>query len=202
MDEQNQEKEMLANSITKALAYTENGGKPNIENPSAGQSGEMKSIFQFEPKTWHAYSKEVTGQDDLPMTADSETYVVNQKVKQWIDEGKTASNIASLWNAGNPNAYKGNKGINSYGVAYDTPAYAKKVVKYSKEFYQESTNKSTNTTQSPTQNTTQSSPINDIMSMVNSAKSNQQTSQPSTNPPQQNSQGLIQGLLKQQGQKS
>ena len=46
------DKDKLANAIVKAIAYQENGGKPNIDNPSKGKSGEMKSIFQFEPATW------------------------------------------------------------------------------------------------------------------------------------------------------
>jgi hypothetical protein len=69
---------------------------------------------------------------------DNETYVVKQKVLKWIDEGKTTSQIASMWNAGegNENAYQENwRGTNSHGVSYDTPTYAKNVVNYAKEFY-------------------------------------------------------------------
>ena len=137
------EKDLLADSITKALAYTENGGKLDISNPVAGKTGEMKSIFQFLPATWKSYSNEVYGKD-VPMDADSETYVVKSKVRKWIDEGKTAGQIASMWNAGEgrPNAYKENwvgyhTNPDGSKVKYDTPAYAKKVIDYSKKFYEE-----------------------------------------------------------------
>jgi hypothetical protein len=138
------DKEQLANAITKGLAYQENGGKLNLNKTSAGQSGEMKSIFQFTPATWKGYSKEVFGHE-MPLNNDNETYVVKHKVKKWIDEGKTTSQIASMWNAGegHPDAYKEDwRGTNSHGVNYDTPTYAKNVVKYAKKFYEESNQKS------------------------------------------------------------
>ncbi len=134
------EKDRLANAITKGLAYQENGGKLDLNNTSSGKSGEMKSIFQFTPDTWKMYSKEVYGHD-VPLNNDTETYAVKQKVRKWIDEGKNTSQIASMWNAGEskPDAYKQNwKGINKYGVSYDTPKYASGVLKYAKQFYQES----------------------------------------------------------------
>lgn len=123
---------------TKALALTENGGK--IGEPKAGKTGEMKSIFQYTPNTWKAYSKEITGKE-LPLTKENEVLVTHQKVQKWVDEGKTGEQIASMWNAGpgKPNAYKENwKGVNKkYGVAYDTPAYAKKFMAYATKVEQE-----------------------------------------------------------------
>lgn len=131
------EKDLLADSIVKALAYQENGGKVDINNPSAGQSGEMKSIFQFLPSTWDDDSKKVFGKK-VPLTSDNETYVMKQKVIKWIDEGKNVSEMASIHNSGNPNAYKENhKGVNKYGVPYDTPTYAKNVTDYARKFYDE-----------------------------------------------------------------
>jgi hypothetical protein len=74
----------------------------------------------------------------MPLTPDNETYVMKQKVLKWIDEGKTASEMASIHNSGQPNAYKENhKGTNKYGVKYDTPAYTSGVLNYAKKFYQE-----------------------------------------------------------------
>lgn len=133
------EKDLLANAITKALAYQENGGKLELDDTKAGKSGEMKSVFQFTPGTWKNYSQEVFGSEQ-PLNNDNETYVVKQKVLKWIDEGKTTSQIASMWNAGenHPNAYQENwRGTNSHGVSYDTPTYAKNVVNYAKRFYSE-----------------------------------------------------------------
>lgn len=143
------DKDLLANSIVKAIAYQENGGKPNVNNLSAGKSGEMKSIFQFEPATWKADSTAIFGKA-TPLTPDNETYVMKQKVLKWIDEGKNVEEMASIHNSGNPDAYKENhKGVNKYGVRYDTPAYASGVANYAKQFYQQDlknsqTNKSSN----------------------------------------------------------
>lgn len=145
------DKERLANAITKGLAYQENGGKLNLNNIRSGQSGEMKSIFQFTPDTWKNYSKQVFGKE-APLTNDNETYVVKQKVSGWIDKGFNAQQIASMWNAGEsrPNAYKENwKGTNNYGVKYDTPTYAKNVLDYSRKFYSE------NSSQNPNESTEQ-----------------------------------------------
>lgn len=135
--------------ITKALAYTENGGKPNVSHLSAGKSGEMKSIFQFEPSTWKLYAKQELGDANAPLTNENEAMVVNKKVSDWVDhltsEGVSQDEIplkiASMWNAGenHPDAYKEDwKGTNSSGVKYDTPTYAARVGSYVKQFEKES----------------------------------------------------------------
>lgn len=125
-------------SIVKALAYTENGGQPNIKKPNAGKTGEMKSIFQFTPDTWKLYAKQISGDENLPMTAENEAQVVYHKVNDWLNKGYKPEQIASMWNAGEqrPDAYKQNfKGVNKkYNVAYDTPAYVKKFSNYIKQF--------------------------------------------------------------------
>jgi len=94
------EKQLMAMAVTKALGYTENGGKPNPKKLRAGKSGELKSVFQLTPATWKRYAKEVLGDEKAPLTPDNETYVVSQKVSKWIDEGKNIRQIASIWNAG------------------------------------------------------------------------------------------------------
>ena len=131
----NQQKALI---ISKALAYAENNGKPTTIK--AGKTGEMKSIYQFTPNTWKQYSKEILGKE-VPLTNETELQVATGKVSKWIDKGYTTEQIASMWNAGEgkPNAYKENwRGINKkYGVAYDTPAYAKKVANYASQFEKE-----------------------------------------------------------------
>lgn len=156
-----EDKELLAKAITKGLAYQENGGKLDLNKTSAGQSGEMKSIFQFTPATWSRYSKEVFGKDEV-LNNDNEAYVVYNKVKKWLDEGNTTSQIASMWNAGegNPDAYKEEwRGTNSHGVSYDTPTYAKNVLNYAKKFYQEELSKQSPTQSSSTQPIAPQAPI-------------------------------------------
>lgn len=144
-DTSKDEKEALIIAITRAIAYTENGGKPDIEKPQKGKTGEARSIFQFTPATWKHYASEALGDPNAPITADNETKVAMHKVGQWIDKGYTANQIASMWNAGGgePDAYTGkfsngapSKGVNKkYGVPYDVPGYAEKVSRYAKEFY-------------------------------------------------------------------
>ena len=133
------DKEKLANAITKAIGYAENGGAPT--EPKAGKTGEMKSIFQYTPDTWKLYAKQILGDENTPLTSDAETYVTHKKVSKWIEAGYSPEQIASMWNAGEqrPDAYKQNwKGVNKkYGVAYDTPAYAKKVSDYTNQFMSE-----------------------------------------------------------------
>ena len=125
--------------IVKALALTENGGKIDVKNTKAGKTGEMKSIFQFEPTTWKAYSKQVLGKE-VPLTPENESAVTYAKVSEWLDKGHTPDEIASMWNAGpaESDAYTGkfsdgspSKGINKkYGVQYDVPGYVKKFNDY------------------------------------------------------------------------
>jgi len=167
------DKEKLEDSIVKAFAYTENGGKPNINNPLKGKTGEMKSIFQFTPDTWKKDAKEVLGNENTPLTPDAETYVMKQKIKQWIKEGKSVSQMASIHNAGNgePDAYTGkfsdgssSVGINKkYGVKFDVPNYAKKVLSYSKQFY----NGDNSSSQEPS-NSNSGDPLNSIISTIKS----------------------------------
>ena len=177
--QQDQDKEILADSIVKGIAYAENGGKPDINNPKAGKSGELKSIFQFEPATWKADAKAILGSENAPLTPDNETYVMREKVKKWIDEGKTVSEMASIHNAGDPNAYKENhKGVNRYGVKYDTPAYAKKVLSYSKEFYDKKSNiipEGTALTTQPQPMPTNSGPLATILDTIKKAQANTQS---------------------------
>lgn len=144
---QSSQPNLQALAITKALAYTENSGAPNISNPSVGKTGETKSIFQFEPGTWQAYAKQVSGNSNLPMTPQNESLVAYSKVNDWLKKGYSTQQIASMWNAGEgePNAWEGkfsdgtsSAGTNEkYGVKYDVSGYAKKVSSYTKQFLQQ-----------------------------------------------------------------
>lgn len=137
------EKTALAYAIAKGIAYQENGGK--LGAPKAGKTGELKSIYQFTPGTWKQYAKDVLGDANAELTADNETKVVVHKVQKWLDEGRTAKQIASMWNAGedDPDAWTGkfsngnpSKGVNQkYGVPFDVPKYALGVEKYARDFY-------------------------------------------------------------------
>lgn len=165
----------VVRSIAKAIAYAENGGAPNVKNPSKGKTGEMKSIYQFTPATWKNYSKEIFGQV-VPMNEDTETAVVMHKVKTWLDEDNkkgipmdlAVKRIASRWNAGSgePDAHDGtfkmttkthkagdpSKGLLKQfnNTPYDVPGYANKVKGYADQFMSEhSQNKVAQAPQNP-----------------------------------------------------
>jgi hypothetical protein len=139
------EREIAVKAITKAIGYAENGGAPDVVHPKAGKTGEMKSIFQYTPATWKAYAKQYLGDENAPLTPDSETTVTMKKVGDFLDEGYDAKQIASVWNSGDKNAYTGkfsngnpSVGVNKkYGVKFDVPAYSSNVNKYAKQFYDE-----------------------------------------------------------------
>lgn len=113
----------LAQAIREAEGFK---GDPNIK----GESGEW-GAYQWTPATWDAYSKEA-GVNAVFGTAtlEQQNEVAYKKIKQWKDAGYNPGQIASMWNAGvgKPNAYlEGHKGVNKFGVEYDTPDYAERV---------------------------------------------------------------------------
>lgn len=116
-------------NLTKAIRKAEGfNGDPNIR----GKAGEW-GAYQFMPKTWDRYTKELGvdakwGQASLAQ----QNEVAYKKFKQWKDQGYNVGQIASMWNAGEgrPNAYAENwrKVDPKTGeVIFDTPAYAQKV---------------------------------------------------------------------------
>lgn len=165
----NQKKEKLVKAILKAIAYAENGGKPNVNNLKAGKTGERKSMYQFTPATWENYAQQVLGDKNAPLTPENEILVAHKKIADWVEdsiksgvpEQEIASRIASIWNAGQgePNAYKGtfsngqpSKGINKkYNVAFDVPGYSNKVKNYTKEFLTELDKETPTIAQQPVQ---------------------------------------------------
>lgn len=62
------------------------------------------------------------------MTRINERYVATVKIQSWLNEGKTASQIALLWNQGN--LRKCSSGVNDYGVEYDSCGYVEAVLAY------------------------------------------------------------------------
>lgn len=140
--------------LAKAIAYQENGGKPDPANTKAGPTGEAKSLLQFMPATWKGWSKEVTGKDDLELTPENEMVVATGKIKKWREQGLNGYQIASMWNSGEPNAYTGKfekgsrAGYPSVGVKttatgskvkFDVPGYAEGVKRYYDQLLKEHT---------------------------------------------------------------
>ncbi len=116
-------------NLAKAIRQTESNGNFNAR----GASGEWGG-YQFTKGTWDKYTKDAGISANWGEASPAQqNEVVYHKLKQWKDAGYNPGQIASMWNAGEakPNAYRENwRGVNEYGVAYDTPAYAEKVAKY------------------------------------------------------------------------
>ena len=105
--------------ILKTLRILETNENYNL----FGKSGEY-GAYQFTPSTWkwycHVFFKE-TLDIFIPENQDK---VAEAKIKMLIKNGFTDEEIASFWNSGKKN-WIDNKGVNKYGVKYDTPKYVK-----------------------------------------------------------------------------
>jgi len=134
MDTQNQLDPQII-SLAKAIRQVESGGRM-----VPGASGEY-GAYQFTEPTWNSYASKYGINTPLKeSTIELQNEVAYKKIKEWKDAGYNPGQIASMWNAGEgrPDAYVQNwKGVNKYGVAYDTPAYAKKVAEHYQQFKQE-----------------------------------------------------------------
>lgn len=120
-------------ALTKAIRQAESNG-----NFQARSKDGSFGAYQFIKPTWDSTAKKygVNVQWDKATPA-QQNEVAYKQIKEWKDKGFNVGQIASMWNAGagKPNAYlQGLKGVNSAGVAYDTPAYAKKVATFYQQF--------------------------------------------------------------------
>ena len=93
----------------------------------AGASGET-GCWQFMESTWNLFVQEVYGEWKPLDSYARERYVVTQMVQKWVNEGLTAAQIGLRWNAGG--AKKCSRGVNRYGVEYDSCAHVAKVLAY------------------------------------------------------------------------
>lgn len=113
--------------LEQAIVLSESNGKPNCGD-MPGLSGE-KGCHQFMPSTWRLYSKDVLGYV-AKQTPENATIVARGKIRQWIDQGYTDTEIFLIWNQGNRSPCKA--GINRKGVQFDSCAYVAKATKYFK----------------------------------------------------------------------
>lgn len=125
--------------MTKAIAYAEHGGKPNLKDPVKGQSGEMASVYQYTPETWVSVAAKYLGDSKAELNLENETKASYLRIKDWLDKGFKPAQIASMWNAGEgePDAWTGffrngntSIGINSHGIKFNVPVYVKRVQKF------------------------------------------------------------------------
>jgi len=107
--------------VAAAIKKVESGGNYNAK----GGSGEF-GAYQFMPATWKSWAKQYLGDPNAPMTQKNQDYVAEKKIKDLLNQGYTPYQVALVWNGGQPVV---KKGVNKYGVAYDSGAYANKVIK-------------------------------------------------------------------------
>lgn len=79
------------------------------------------------PDTWKESSEKFIGYL-APMTRVNERYVAIVKIQNWLNQGKSAKEIALLWNQGN--LRQCSKGTNDLGVRYDSCGYVIAVLAY------------------------------------------------------------------------
>lgn len=112
-------------NLTRAIGLAESGknGRPNYN--ASGKSGEH-GAYQWMPGNFEAGAIEA-GLDPSDFSSQAQDKVAYYQVKKFKDQGLQPWEIASKWNSGSPDNWKDHKGVNQYGVAYDTPAYVTKV---------------------------------------------------------------------------
>ena len=114
-------------ALAKAIKYTETGtGDTYMQKGASGELG----AYQFTKGFWNNNAQKYLGNANAPLTRDNQNRVAYAYIKSKKEQGYSPTQIASMWNAGDgkPDAYKQNwRGVNSYGVKYDTPAYVAKV---------------------------------------------------------------------------
>lgn len=109
-----------ASNIASAIKTVESGGNYNAK----GASGEF-GAYQFMPSTWKQWAGEFLGNSNAQPTKQNQDFVAQSKINQLINAGYNAEEIALIWNGGTPQR---KKGVNQYGVSYDSGAYANKVI--------------------------------------------------------------------------
>lgn len=128
-------------NLAKAIRKHES----NDNFTARGGSGEF-GAYQFMPDTWKGLAKEFLGDEKAPLTPENQNKAAYSRIKQLKDQGYKASEIASIWNSGQPK-WEGKVGTNKYGVKYDVPAYVNRIQK----LYEEEKMKS-GATQAPVNN--------------------------------------------------
>lgn len=112
-------------ALAKSMGDVESGGKYDAQ----GKSGEYGK-YQYTEPTWHEEAGKYLGNQDADIKdPTNQDKVVYYKILDKKNQGYTPEQIASEHNSGNKDAYLQNhRGVNSYGVEYDTPGYVNKVI--------------------------------------------------------------------------
>lgn len=117
-------------NFTRALALQESTTTAHQapDYNAKGATGEF-GAYQWMPGNFQAQAKQF-GLDPNDMSPENQDKVAYSVVKSKKDAGYMPAEIASEWNSGNKNNWQNHSGVNSKGVAYDTPAYVQGVKKH------------------------------------------------------------------------
>lgn len=107
--------------LAKAIRYTESRDNEQAK----GASGEF-GLYQWMPDTWAKTAKKYN-LDPGDVSRENQNKAAYMTIKELKDSGKRPDQIAAFWNSGKTEGWEQNKGVNKYGVKYDTPDYVKKV---------------------------------------------------------------------------
>jgi hypothetical protein len=113
-------------ALARAIELQEGGGKPAYN--ATGASGEQ-GAGQWMPGEFKADAT-AAGLNPNDFSPQNQDQIVYATVKAEKDAGMMPAEIASKWNSGSPDNYTNHSGINSKGIAYNTPAYVQGVQKY------------------------------------------------------------------------
>lgn len=110
------------------MGRVETPGDPTAGYTKRGASGEY-GRYQFMPDTWRQWATEAGVATPLEQSSmEEQNKVAYYKVKQLKDQGYNPAQIASIWNSGDPEAYKrSHVGTNAQGVSYNTPEHVRRV---------------------------------------------------------------------------
>lgn len=114
-------------AFTRAWRNTETGGQQDPYNVQGG-SGEW-GAYQFTKPLWDSIAPKYGVSSAFGQATPTEqNKVAYNYAKSLADQGYKADQMASIINSGKPD-YKGNVGINKYGVKYNTPQYVDSLIK-------------------------------------------------------------------------
>lgn len=114
--------------ILGAIRQIESGGNYNVVAKDTG-----RGAYQFMPSTWQEESSKYArasglGDAPLPMTPENQDAVARSMVTNYLAQGYSPKEIASIWNSGHSD-WTGRVGVNKWGVKYDVPAHVAKFEK-------------------------------------------------------------------------
>jgi hypothetical protein len=142
-------------NLTRAMALQESSTTANVvpNYGAKGGSGEF-GAYQWMPGMYESQAKQY-GLDPADKSPEAQDKVAYSWVKSQKDAGLQPAEIAALWNSGSKNNWQNHAGVNSDGVAYDTPAYVKGVQAHYNNLTAQSNPNPQDNTQVPTPPQTQ-----------------------------------------------